>query len=265
MIQTLKKFESELNICGYIVPCPDALKFLEGTSKDTYAIPLGSKIYGGNIENIENVEIGEDKVGEVTSKEDARERLGLQEPKWIRIGGLWFNCNKIGFVFGFQSSNKGYNRLIEAANNTGIHLVISGSTHFTGYCNYLENLGDNITFLNRHLDEEEIDLWSLASDILLFDYAPQSHYSSSAALHRTAGAGRPIICVDTNHFSEIEDEKECLKYTCLEELERHIRRVLESESEYQMLSRGAIEFAKRTSRRLTAMKHIELYRQYGGL
>jgi hypothetical protein len=233
---TLRKFESALDIVGYIVPCPGALEYMTGnTSKDIYVISLGSKL------------ISEDNAG--ITKEEARKRIGIPS------NGI--NNMPIGFVFGFQSRSKNYDRLAQAARNTGIHLVISGSIHDCGYKSSTAN-NENVTILGKHLNDEEIDLNALASDLLLFDYAEQDHYSSSASLHRTVGAGRPIVYCDTRHFNDVRYDS-CSKFRDQQELERCIRYALVNQGALGNLS---IEFAKKTSWKEVAGRHIEIYKKY---
>lgn len=239
--EAITRFERDLDVVAYIVPCSGATGYINNTARDIYVIPLGSKL-------MEGLEI-----------DAARERLA-RDGKWIDNRG-----KKIGFVFGFQSANKGYDRLIKAARNTGVHLLISGSVHGCGYVHGAGN-DENVTILGRHLDDEEIDLFAQASDMILFDYVPQEHYSASSALHRTVGAGRPIICVDTWHFNDIRSEKgECLKYETQAELENCIRTIVDNAEESERLSREALAFAKRTSREEAARMHLAIYSKFGGL
>lgn len=234
---TLKTFESSLDIVAYIVSCHGALEYMVGnTKKDLYVTSLGSKLIRDENPNI--------------TKEIARKKLGIPEKG---IGGM-----PMGFVFGFQSKNKNYERLLQAAIDTGIHIIISGSVHS---CGYMSNITDNenVTILGKHLNDEEIDLYALASDLLLYDYAEQDHYSASASLHRTIGAGRPAITVDTKHFNDIQEKESCVKFSTKRELEMAIWYAL-SNQEY--LSNAALEYARRTSWRESAMQHVDIYSKY---
>lgn len=222
---TMRIFESNLDVVAHIIPCNDAREYIQ-TSKDIFVVELGSK----QMEQIK--------------KEDARKNLGIDNIK-----------KPIGFVFGFQSPNKNYNRLINAARNTGIHLIISGSTHFSGYKSNVSN-DESVTFLNRYLTEGEIDLFALASDILLFDYADQDHYSCSSALHRTIGAGRPVVCANTKHFRDIHNVP---KFSNQQELEQSIKYALENQ---ESLGKYSLEYTDLTSRESIARRHMEIYRKY---
>lgn len=225
IVDTINIFESRLDIVAHIIPCEDARKYMK-TSKDVYTVSLGSRLMP--------------KI----KKEDARAILNIEN---IDI--------PIGFVFGFQSVSKNYKRLVQIAKKTNMHLIISGSIHDCGYKSNISN-NENVTMLDRYLTDAEIDLYSLASDILLFDYVKQEHYSSSSALHRTIGSGRPIICADTMHFSDIEGVP---KFKNQEELKKCIKYALDNP---KSLERKSFEFAKRTSRENMAKRHIEIYKKY---
>lgn len=232
---TLKKFESAIDVVGYIVPCPGALRYMAGkTSKDIYTIPLGSKL------------ISDDNSG--ITKEEARKRIGFPKSD-INI--------PMGFVFGFQSRNKNYDRLARAARNTGVHLIISGSIHNCGYKSKMTS-NENVTIIGRHLTDKEIDLYALASDLLLFDYVDQDHYSSSASLHRTVGSGRPIICCDTKHFNDVQYSG-CLKFKDQQGLEKCMLNALANQ---ESLGKAALEYARNTSWKDVAKRHIEIYNKY---
>lgn len=221
----INSFKSKLDIVAHIVHCEGASNYIR-SSKDVHVVKIGSTI----MPNIK--------------KEAAREFLNIKN---INI--------PIGFVFGFQSPNKNYLELIKAARNTNIHLIISGSRHCSGYISRLPN-DNNVTFLDKHLSEEEINLYSIASDILLFDYIEQGHYSSSSALHRTIGSGRPVICSDIKHFSDIENIP---KFRSQPELENCIKYALNN---YESLSKISLQFANETSWNNAAKRHIEIYKKY---
>ncbi len=222
---TIKRFESQLDIVAHIIPTDAARKYMR-TSKDVYTINLGSKLMPS------------------IRKEDARALLNIEHIDM-----------PIGFVFGFQSVSKNYDRLIRAAKNTGIHLIISGSIHQCGYDANISN-GENITVIGRYLSDSEIDLYSIASDMLLYDYIEQGHYSSSSALHRTVGSGRPVICANTMHFSDIDGVP---KFNSQDELERCIIYALGNQDSLERLS---LQYAQDTSRENMAKKHIDVYRKY---
>lgn len=222
------KLESRLNAVAHIVHCEDASKCID-TLSDIYVIDHGSAL------------IPEMK------KEDARKILGIN------------NVNKpIGFIFGFQSANKKYDEIINAAKNTNIHIIVSGAKHESGYKTNLSN-SDNITFIDRCLTEKDVNLYALASDLLLFDYVGQDHYSCSGAMHRTIGAGRPVVCSNTKHFSDLTDGRNALKFNNQEELEECIEFALANPKKF---GRAARAYAKETSWNNVAKKHLEIYSHY---
>jgi len=232
----VKVFESKLNVVAHIVTNPSAAECIkESSSKAVYFIPLGTT----PIPDI--------------SKTDAR-NLIIQNSK-----------KPICLVFGFQSANKRYSEIIRAANNAGVHLIITGAKHETGYVEKaLQSDYNNVTFIDRYLTEPEVSLYALASDLLIFDFVPQKHYSASASMHRLIGAGRPVVCSDINHFSELTDGKNCIKFKDANGLERAIKFAL-NPTNYDNLSKEILQYAGETSWDVVAKKHILLYEKWGGL
>jgi glycosyltransferase involved in cell wall biosynthesis len=235
MKDIIKGLEKHYEVVGYIVHSESARANLN-TSKEIWTIPHGSMI------------IPE------TDKREARRRIGLGE-----LG----NDKKIGFVFGFQSGDKHYERLMNAAHNVGIYLLISGAPREDVKIDksIFKNRKGGAFFINRFLNEEEVNLYALASDFLLFDYSAKEHYSVSGAMHRIIGSGRPIICSDIRHFGDIENEVSCLKFKDSKGLERCIRTVLDNPNEEERLGMEARKYADRTSWDNVARKHLEIYKQ----
>ena len=224
---SIEEYEYDYDVVAHIVHTGHARQNIE-SSADVWAIPHGSML------------IPEMK------KEDARRLLGIN----IDI--------PIGFVFGFQSGDKNYGRLIDAASDTGMHLIISGAPHNVASLKNIPN-DRNVTFINRFLVENEVNLYASASDILLFDYAAKDHFSVSGAMHRIIGAGRPVICSDVNHFGDIENGHNCLKFKDRKELERCIRDALRNSDQLGIAARN---YAQRTSWENIARRHIEIYKRY---
>src|SRR3990167_1812484 len=110
----------------------------------------------------------------------------------------------------------------------------------------------NVTFINRFLVENEVNLYAQASDILLFDYAAKDHFSVSGAMHRIIGAGKPVICSDVKHFSDVEHGYDCLKFKDQKGLEKCIISAFENS---EQLSLAALECANRTSWKNVAKRH----------
>ncbi len=225
--EAIEEYEYDYNVVAYIVHTGHARHNID-SSIDVWAVPHGSTL------------IPEMK------KEDARRLLGINIDM------------PIGFVFGFQSGDKNYQRLIDAARNTGIHLIISGAPHHVASSISIPN-DKNVTFINRFLVENEVNLYASASDMLLFDYAAKDHFSVSGAMHRIIGSGRPVICSDVNHFIDIKNGENCLKFKDRKGLEKCIKNALENGEQLGIAARN---YAQRTSWENVARRHIEIYKRY---
>ena len=227
---TVKKFESNYDVVAHIVHSECARSEID-SSKDIWTIPHGSML-----------------IPEMR-KEDARNILGINKDI------------PIGFVFGFQSGDKNYQRLIDAAKNTDIHLIISGARHSVANPVNIPN-ETNVTFINRFLTENEVNLYALASDILLFDYSGKDHYSVSGALHRIIGSGRPIVCSDVRHFNDVRHITHCLKFKDQKKLEESIIHALKSSDRLGIAAR---KYAEKYSWENIAKKHIVVYKKYSDI
>ena len=113
---TIKEYESNYDVVAHIVHSEYIRPGID-SSKDVWGMPHGSML------------IPEMK------KEEARRLLGINIDM------------PIGFVFGFQSGDKNYGRLIDAAKNTGVHIIISGAPHNVASSIYIEN-DKNVTVIN---------------------------------------------------------------------------------------------------------------------
>ena len=165
----------------------------------------------------------------------------------------------VAFVFGFQSGNKNFGSLIDACKAVGIKIIVSGSTHECGYKTGDIANDSNVIFLDRYLDETETDLFALASDILLFNYVSQDHYSCSGALHRVIGSRKPCIVSNTNHFLDVGEEDGVLKFNGQLDLEQ---KIIEGLSRRDELGEKAGKYAERTSRNNVAREHLKLYSKF---
>lgn len=224
---TIKKFEQHSDVVAHIVHSSHARDYIS-SSKDIYVVSHGSTLIPA------------------IKKEDARKIIGIDTDK------------PVGFVFGFQSGDKNYHRLTCAARNADTHLMISGARHESSDYRLPSSIIDdeNVTFIDRYLAEIEVNLYALASDMLLFDYAGKDHHSVSGAMHRIIGAGRPVICSDVNHFGDIDIAQ---KFTDQDTLENAIINALKNQ---KSLGRRSLEYAKETSWKNVAREHIEIYKKY---
>lgn len=252
---TIAAYEKNLNVVAYVAHFKAAVDIISAaTKKDVWPIPHGSKImpYTCGIDCSSNSCYCNCCAGanEPVIKEYFRKliQIPIDEP-----------C---AFLFGFQSDNKNYTMVTQACEKVGIKLIISGAVN--DHANYRGNIGcgrDNVV-VGRFLSEIEVDLYALASDLLLFQTNPIKHYSCSGALHRVIGAGKPVICNRVNHYSDLIEDEDCLKYDSEEELVEKIKEALEKKEEF---GRKALEYAERTSWEIVAKKHMEMYKQYGGV
>ncbi len=231
MSSVISAYESKLNVVAHIVASEDAAQPIRSCSN----------------KNVHVINIGSTQISQI-DKQQARKLLDITDSR------------PIGFVFGFQSRNKRYYELINAAKNTGIHLIISGAKNDNNKSQYTSAVAGDVTFLGRYLSESEVSLYALASDILLFDYLEQKHYSASAAMHRVIGAGRPVICSNIKHFSELTNGENALKFSSQKELEECIRKAIGTDN--IKLSKSALEYAMLTSWHIIARKHMEIYQKY---
>ena len=230
MHETIKKFEHNYNVVAHIVHSECARSEFY-TSRDIWTVPHGSML-----------------IPEM-SKEEARKLLNIETKM------------PIGFVFGFQSLDKNYTRLIDAAKNTGIHIIISGAPHTLMGATFLAE-SKHVTFVNEFLSEEKVNLYALASDMLLFDYVAKDHYSVSGAMHRIIGAGRAVICSDIKHFNDVKHDYNCLKFKNQSRLERCIKQALKDSDRLGLAAR---EYAEKTSWEKIAKCHIDIYKKYADI
>lgn len=242
---TLGRFENALNVVGYMVHNQESARTLKRwTSRNVWTVDHGSMYIP------------------VIGKEDARKMLGMD-----RTYGIDINNDKIGFIFGFQSPNKNYKELIDVCKKIGMKLVISGAMHERLNTNLLGEgvIGSgngNVIFLNKFLTDMEVNLYALASDVLLFNYPKQDHYSVSGALHRTIGAGRPCILSDTRHFADVKEGDDGVLKFIPGDLGSLERKILEGLEKSEDLGQKAREYADRTLWDKVAKEHLEIYDKY---
>lgn len=246
--ETIRAIEKKLSVVGYVAHFEESAGRIKGCTKnDVYLIPHGTKrIAGVGLKDIKGI---------------ARDLLNFDR---LRIG----SNEDVAFIFGFQGLNKNIGRLIESCKNVGIKVIVSGSVHNCGYKSGINEKeavrkdieSGRVIFIGRFLDDAEIDLYALASDILLFDYIPQDHLSCSGALHRVIGAGKPVVCSRTMHFLDVRENIDgVLKFGNRGELENKIREGLNRRDE---LGKNALDYAERTSWDKVAQMHLSMYRKY---
>ena len=137
------------------------------------------------------------------TKDTAREKIGIPKGK------------KIILFFGFIKKYKGLEYLVSAFQNIKEHLddiglLIVGKIHSTDsagfkfYADLIEHVShnDDIMCINEYIPLETINLYFLASDLVVLPYIKT--YTSGVLLAAYA-AGRPVIVTDTGALSEVVD------------------------------------------------------------
>ena len=186
---------------------------------------------------------------------------------------------KNAFVFGFAADNKGLDELLCVANkvnatipdfrivmSAGVNSASKEATEYTG------NLRDNLKrlssqsngtiVLGRYLTEEEIDIFTSAADMLIFNYkTPPYVASASGAMKRVLAAGKPIICVDDNRLEELVEGEHCLKFKSgdLDALAQCIETLLSDRERADTLGQNCRRLAERTSWERAADKFMDIF------
>lgn len=186
---------------------------------------------------------------------------------------------KNAFVFGFAADNKGLDELFQVANkvnttipdfrmimSAGVNSASKFATEYTG------NLRDNLkrlssqsngtVVLGKYLTEEEIDMFTSAADMLIFNYkTPPYVASASGAMKRVLAAGKPIICVDDNRLEDLVEGEHCLKFKSgdLDALAQCIETLLSNKKLADELGQNCRKLAERTSWEHTGEKFISIF------
>ena len=196
----------------------------------------------------------------VIHKKAARELLGLPLDKFIV------------FMFGFRSLNKGYDDILDIDIDNVLLLVSGAANHNENDIVISKNLGkwtntEHVQFLYEFLTELEVTLYALASDAFIFNYPGDVAYiSSSGAMHRIIGAGRPVICTDIPQFDELEHNISALKVNHPNEIEKNIQLLMNSPhlKLTEKLSDNTMVLSKQTSWEVVAQQHMDLYKKIRG-
>ncbi|MCK5385958.1 MAG: hypothetical protein KAJ39_02150 [Gammaproteobacteria bacterium] len=191
-------------------------------------------------------------------KKSARELLGLPLDMFIV------------FMFGFRSLNKGYGDILDLDIDNVLLLVTGAQNHnedeikMSKYVSKWTNSG-HIQFLYKFLTEIEVTLYALASDAFIFNYVSDKAYvSSSGAMHRILGSGRPIICTDVPQFDELKHNISALKVNHPDDIENNIRLLMNSTHLTEKLGDNAMTISKHTSWEVVAHQHMDLYKKIRG-
>ena len=125
------------------------------------------------------------------------------------------------FTYGFSTGGKGVHTLLKAAVEAVkeapyFELVAYGGAHpkypthpqLLEECHNLASKSEQIHFIPELLSEEDIDLHCQAADYLAFPYEGElmtgsSISSSSGAVFRVLGSGKPVIASDEGRLRDI--------------------------------------------------------------
>jgi len=191
-------------------------------------------------------------------KQAVRELLGLPSDRFI------------AFIFGFRSINKGYDDILDFNIDNALLLVTGAPNHSENATAMSGNISkwtntEHVQFLYEFLSELKVTLYALASDAFIFNYPGDKPYiSSSGAMHRIIGAGRPIICTDVPQFDELEHNVSALKVNHPGEIEDSIRLLMEDPDLADKLGEYAMVVSEETSWEVVAQQHMDLYSKIRG-
>ncbi len=178
------------------------------------------------------------------------------------------------FSFGFASQTKGFEELPKVieelrAKYPRLQLIVSGAVHGTAEKESAEALArvvgneeNGIHVLGRYLEEDEINLYCSAADVLVFNYCGAIEVASaSGAIHRVLAAGKPLVMSDDPRTSEYQDGVLCLKYSMgdMESLKACLDIVLSEQDLAEELGRRAQLYAEATSWERVALQHLLIY------
>ncbi len=142
------------------------------------------------------------------------------------------------------------------------NILIAGKIIDDTLQKYLEQLSEqynNITVLNRFIENAELDQLILKSKIILFSYHTKS-VLSSGALMDSLFYGKVIIGPDAGAFKDLAEEKIVLTYGDYPELMQIIDQVIGSEIDMQSLVRRTGEFLENNTWESFARKFQDFLR-----
>ena len=153
------------------------------------------------------------------TKEEARKLLDLPADERVFVSP------------GFLHPDKGLERAIEAIRRTEAgRLYVVGSVKDAtprnlAYAKTLrEGSGDGVEFVERFLEEEELDAWTVAADAIVLPYRRSW---SSGALARAQALGTPAIVTSVGGLPEQASDKDIVVHSD-EELDRALLRIRDS-------------------------------------
>jgi glycosyltransferase involved in cell wall biosynthesis len=194
----------------------------------------------------------------------AKERLGYASDTPLLV------------AFGYFEVSKNHQRLLEAFSllrrrQPNAKLWIGGhvrqpSPPALEYKARIENLihqmglREHVTLWEEALPESEVQVLLSAADVGCFVYREDT-YSSSGALHRTLGFGKPVVASCVPKFHELRQiAPEILADPdSPEEIARLLIRLLEDCAFRTRIAGKALRFASQTSWHIIAKAHLEVY------
>jgi len=193
------------------------------------------------------------------------------------------------FTYGFLSGGKGVHTLlkaaVEAVNEAPyFELVAYGGAHpkypthpeLLQECHAIANLSDQIHFIPELLSEEDIDLHCQAADYLTFPYEGElvtgsAISSSSGAVFRVLGSGKPVIVSDEGRLRDIvggvhgwkvaQGDVHTLKTAIVDAVNTRIK----DTSRYEEMSFNVRKLADSLSWDKIASRHAKAYHKVGSL
>lgn len=201
------------------------------------------------------------------SKRKARKNLNIPQ-----------NINLI-LSYGFFTPRKGIIELSEtipsiAKKIPDIHYIHIGRKRLSGkdyYGKTFQQLKDKIKkfamqnkikFIWKYLSEKEITLYLQAADIIILFYQeekPLLHASGIA--HDVIGAGSPIIATDVTTFCEFPKSSMYKIPFDKKMLEKAVIKIIKNKNLQNKLIKNALAYAKTSSWKNTAIKHLKIYQK----
>ncbi len=193
------------------------------------------------------------------------------------------------FTYGFLSGGKGVHTLlkaaVEAVNEAPyFELVAYGGAHpqypthpeLLRECHELANMSDQIHFIPELLSEEDIDLHCQAADYLAFPYEGElvtgsAISSSSGAVFRVLGSGKPVIVSDEGRLRDLvggvhgwkaaQGDTQTLKTAIIDAVNTRIK----DTSRYEEMAFNVRKLAADLSWDKIASRHAKAYHKVGSL
>lgn len=181
-------------------------------------------------------------------------------------------------AFGYFEPSKNHQRLLQAFSllrlrKPNAKLWIGGHVRWPSppareykarIVNLIDQMGlnEHVTLWEGILSEPEVRVLLSAADVGCFAYQEDT-YSSSGALHRMLGNGKPVVASNIPKFHELlrVAPEILVDPNRPEEIAGVLARVLEDDSFRALIASKALRFAEETSWPLVADAHLDVYRR----